>query len=208
VSFFDAAYQGTPPWDIGRPQDAFVALAEAGEIRGSVLDIGCGTGENALYLASRGLEVWGVDLAPTAIEKARAKAKARGVKATFRIADALRLSDLGRTFDTAIDSGLFHTFSDEERPRFATGLARILPPEGRYFMMCFSEHEPADWGGPRRVTQAEIRAAFRDGWHVDSIHEARFGTHLHGGPGTGGHAWLASITRRDQTRPPSRGGRS
>jgi 2-polyprenyl-3-methyl-5-hydroxy-6-metoxy-1,4-benzoquinol methylase len=75
--------RGAPPWDIGRPQASLVRLAEAGEIAGSVLDVGCGTGENALYLATRGHEVLGVDAAPVAIERATTKARDRGIEAEF-----------------------------------------------------------------------------------------------------------------------------
>ena len=198
-SFFDAAYEGTPAWDIGRPQSEFVRLArqrrrlapEAGEIVGDVLDVGCGTGENALYLASRGHEVWGIDIVEAAIEKAQAKAKERGLKATFQVWNVLELDRLGRTFDTVIDSGLFHALSLSDIPRFVAGLKAVLRPGGTYLMLCFSEHEPGGWG-PRRVTQAEIRSAFANGWRINYIREARFDT-LHGPDGA--RAWLASITR-------------
>jgi len=192
MGFFDAMYEGTPPWDIGRPQREFVRLEAAGEIKGSVLDIGCGTGENALFLAGRGHEVWGIDFAPTAIEKAKAKAKQRGLKATFRVADALQLQKLGRTFDAVIDSGLFHTFDDGDRSRFPRSLASVLPPGGRYLMMCFSEREPGDLG-PRRVTQAEIRETFTKGWEIESIRPSKFEAIVEGG---GAEAWLARIARR------------
>src|SRR5512136_303460 len=115
MGFFDAAYQGTPPWDIGRPQKEFVGLVRNGEITGSVLDIGCGTGEHALFFAEEGHEVWGIDSAPRAIEKAQEKAGQRGLRVHFLVLDALQLSRLGRTFDTATDSGLFHTLSDNDR---------------------------------------------------------------------------------------------
>jgi cyclopropane fatty-acyl-phospholipid synthase-like methyltransferase len=185
---FESSYHGTPPWDIGRPQPAIVRLAESGKISGAVLDVGCGTGENILYLAQRGLVATGIDGAPTAIRKARAKAKARGLNVQFEIADALDLSPPAR-FDTVIDSGLFHVFSDDERPRFRESLGRVLRPGGTYFLMCFSEKEPGDWG-PRRVTQAEIRSVFRDGWRVNSIEASAF--EINGGSI---QAWLASISR-------------
>ena len=191
MSFFDIAYEGTPPWDIGRPQATIVRLAEAGEITGSVLDVGCGTGENALYLAVRGHEVLGVDGAPVAIERAKEKARDRGIEAEFLVWDALRLAELGRTFDTAIDVGLFHSFQDEERPVYANNLHAVLEPGGRYLMLCWSERN--EWGyGPRRVTQAEIRETFADGWSVDSIEDDAFETNE---PGWSIHAWLARITR-------------
>ena len=184
---FESAYRGTPPWDIGRPQPAIVRLAETGQIRGSVLDVGCGTGENVLYLAGRGLAAVGIDGAPTAIRKARAKAKKRGLDAQFEVADALDLT-LPTQFDTVIDSGLFHVFSDEERARFRDSLGRVVRPGGTYFLMCFSDQQPGDWG-PRRVTQAEIRAVFRAGWRVNSIEPSAFATNE-----GQAHAWLASIS--------------
>jgi cyclopropane fatty-acyl-phospholipid synthase-like methyltransferase len=191
MTFFDVAYEGTPPWDIGRPQAIIVRLAEADEIARSVLDVGCGTGENALYLAARGHDVLGVDAAPVAIERATAKARDRGVEAEFVAWDALRVAELGRTFDTGIDVGLFHSFRDEERPVFARNLHAVLEPGGRHFMLCWSERN--EWGyGPRRVTQAEIRETFAEGWTVESIEDAPFETNV---ADWSIHAWLASITR-------------
>ena len=189
---FEWAYRsGEPPWDIGRPQPAIARLAEAGTIEGAVLDVGCGTGENALYLASRGLDVVGVDAAPTAIERARAKAVERDVPVEFLVADALALGALGRTFDVAIDCGLFHTFSDPDRVRFERSLHARLRAGGRYFLLCFNEHQPGQ-AGPRRVTGREIRETFASGWMVDSIIEERFAARLADG---GASAWLASLTR-------------
>ncbi len=187
---FNQTYNGVAPWDIERPQPAFVELAQAGEVRGSVLDAGCGTGENALYLAGLGHEVWGVDSALAAIQKARSKSLQRGVRVNFRLVDALELGCLGKTFDTVIDSGLFHVFSDEERIRFRESLAAVLVPGGTYFMLCFSERETRE--GPRGIAQAEIRSFFQHGWTVNYIREARFETNIHDGDAL---AWLASITR-------------
>lgn len=191
MDLFEKAYRGSPPWDIGRPQRAFVVLEEAGEIVGDVLDVGCGTGENALFLASRGHVVWGVDAAPTAIEQSRKKAEERGSTATFLVHDALALPDLGRTFDRVIDSGLFHALSDPDRPRYARSLAGVLRTGGTIFMLAFSEFEPGDYG-PRRVTQAEIRATFDDGWRIDWIRPATFDARTRP---KGSRAWLSSITR-------------
>lgn len=190
-TLFHDIYGRVPPWETGRPQPVFMELAERGEIRGSVLDVGCGTGENALFLAARGHEVWGVDIVPQAIERARAKAAARGLSAEFRVHDALDLAGLGRAFDTVIDCGLFHVFSDDDRPPFARSVASVLRAGGRLLLLCFSEHETSE-KGPRRVTQAELRAVFADGWRENYIAAARFESHLHEG---GAQAWLASFTR-------------
>lgn len=112
---FDAAYHGTPPWEIGRPQPAIAELAEAAAIGGRVLDVGCGTGEHALLAAGLGLPAVGVDASPAAIEIAGRKAAERGLQARFLLHDALDLAALGEQFDTVIDSGLFHVFTDQDR---------------------------------------------------------------------------------------------
>src|SRR5579863_352758 len=167
---WDASYTaGTPaPWDIGRPQPAFARLADEGRLTGRLLDAGCGTGENALLAASRGADATGVDVAPTAIARARAKASERGLTARFEVADALDLGPLGLTADTVIDSGVFHVFGDDDRTRYVASLATVLRPGGVCHLMCFSDRQPGTWG-PRRVSPDELRAAFGDGWAVESI---------------------------------------
>lgn len=166
-------------------------LETAGKITGSVLDVGCGTGENALLLAEHGHDVWGVDLSGVAIERAMVKAHARRLPVVFLMADALEPETVGRTFNTIVDSGCFHTLSDADRGRYAASVLALSEPDGRLHIMCFSEAEPPGWG-PRRVTQAELRATFADGWGVDDIRAVRFDTLL--GP-DGAQAWLASFTR-------------
>lgn len=191
--FFDQAYRGRPPWDIGRPQPAFVELANAGQITGTVLDVGCGTGEVALEMAERGHEAWGIDISPNAIDQAKAKAKLRGLDATFLVGNALELEHLNRKFDTVLDCGLFHTFSDPERELYAQQLATILAPGGVLHILCFSDWEDASWGGPRRVSQAELIDTFRDGWRFDDIKEARFVVQPQFR--IKGHCWLATVVR-------------
>jgi SAM-dependent methyltransferase len=186
---FDAAYRGpgVAPWDIGAPQPEIVGLVEGGQIEGSVIEVGCGTGENALFVASRGHEVLGVDAAPTAIARARAKAAERGLEASFEVRDVLELGDLGRSFDTAIDVGCFHVFDDADRGRYVKSLSGVLREGGRLHLLCFSDAQPGVLG-PRRVSEGEIRAAFAEGWEVEGIRPARFATLM--GP-DGAHAWLA-----------------
>jgi SAM-dependent methyltransferase len=200
---WDAAYTAgaLPPWDIGHPQPTFVRLADDGLLRGRVLDVGCGTGEHALLAASRGADAMGIDIAPSAIERARGKAAERVLKARFEVADALRLADLGLAFDTVIDSGLFHVFDDQDRASYVASLGAVLRDGGRCYLMCFSDRQPGDFG-PRRVRQDELHAAFGDGWRIASITADTFEINPLLGH-VGAQAWLATIERAaDAAVPP------
>src|SRR3984893_5238214 len=188
---WNSVYEGSPPWDIGRPQPNFVMLADAGKFQGRVLDVGCGTGEHVMLAASHGAEALGVDVAELAIERARAKMQQRRSIAMFEVGYVLRLDRLRRQFDVITDSGVFHVFDDEERPVYVNSLRSALRPRGMYFLMCFSYRQPGDWG-PRRVSQAELRAAFVDGWLIKSIDPAKFAVTI---DDNGAKAWLATIER-------------
>ena len=138
-----------------------------------------------------GLDATGVDTAPTALAIARRKASQRGLPARFLAWDVLRLADLGESFDTVIDCGLFHVFDDRDRGEFVGALRASMSPGARYYMLCFSDLEPGGWG-PRRIRQDEIRASFSDGWQVEGIEPTRLEVTVE--PGSV-HAWLASILR-------------
>ena len=189
---FTAAYDGTPPWDIGRPQPAIVKAADAGIVEGRVIDLGCGTGEQAIFAASRGHEALGIDAVGRAIDLAKKKALARGVSARFLVHDALALDRLGETFDTAIDCGLFHTFTDDERPHYTRGLAKILGAGAKLLVLCFSDEELSE-GGPRRVTRRELETAFEPAFELVRVEATRYESHLHEG---GARAWFALLHRR------------
>jgi 2-polyprenyl-3-methyl-5-hydroxy-6-metoxy-1,4-benzoquinol methylase len=193
---FAAYYATRPPWDIGRPQPAFVAAADA--IRGRVLDVGCGTGDLAIWLAERGRTVTGIDFLVAPLERARSKAAARGVAVNFLQMDAVAVGEIPERFDAVTDCGLFHTFDDVGRAAYVAALARLLEPGARLFILCMSESEPGTHG-PRRVSTAEIHAAFRDGWAVESIAPAVFEV-VPGIPGAefspgGARAWFATVRR-------------
>ena len=191
---WDASYRDGPaPWDSGRPQPAVVRVAAQGGFAGTVLDAGCGTGENALHLASLGLPVLGVDVAETALAIARAKAAEREIEAEFAVADALALGRLGRRFDTVLDCGLFHTFDGGERPGYVVSLASVTGHGGTLYVLCFSDQGPGT--GPHPVSQEELRSAFGPGagWHVAAIKPDRVQTRFHDDEGA--PAWLATIKR-------------
>jgi cyclopropane fatty-acyl-phospholipid synthase-like methyltransferase len=189
-------YASKPPWDIDKPQPRFVEAAD--RVKGAILDAGCGTGENALYFAERGHPVLGIDYLEYPIQEARRKAAERGLSAEFLTMDATSLATFDQTFDSVIDSGLFHVFTNEDRVRYATGLAHVVKPGGRIFLMCFSDQEPGTQG-PRRVSERELRDAFAKGWTVEEIRLTQFEVRpdfkdfsfSEGGP----KAWFAVIRR-------------
>ena len=163
---FENAYAGKAPWDIGKPQGPFVAAAD--RVTSPVLDAGCGTGEHTLFFAARGHRVVGIDFVDEAIRRARRKAAERRLSVEFLVKDATALGDWGERFATAIDCGLFHCFSDDDRRRYVSGLAHVVEPGGRLFLMTFSDAEPGA-EGPRRVSRKELCDAFADGWEVESV---------------------------------------
>ena len=193
---WDASYHDGPaPWDIGQPQPAIARVASEGGFTGAVLDAGCGTGENALHVASLGLSVLGVDVAPTAVAIARAKANSRGITVEFAEADAFHLERLGRTFQTVLDCGLFHTFDSHERPGYVASLASVTEHDGTLYVLCFSDNGPH--AGPHPISQEELRAAFNpsNGWTVVAIEPDRVQTRFHD---DGAPAWFARIKRITQ----------
>jgi SAM-dependent methyltransferase len=190
---WDASYHdGTAPWDIGRPQPAIVRVASEGGFAGAVLDPGCGTGENALYIASLGLSVLGVDVAETALAIAQAKAEDRGIEVEFAAADAFQLERLGRKFETVLDCGLFHTFDADERPRYVASLASVTEQDGTVYVLCFSDDGPDT--GPHPISKDELRAAFNrsNGWNVTAIEPDRVQTR---NDEDGAPAWFATVKR-------------
>ena len=166
---WDQVYAGGPRWDIGRPQPALLSLAEAGRIRGRVLDVGCGTGEHVLMCAARGMEATGVDLSAVAIDVARRKAAERGLPARFLRHDARQLAELGESFDTVLDSGLLVRVVDDEddRAAYLNGLRTVLAADGRYVILCFADPQPAT--PIRHLAAEDITAVFTDGWRIESI---------------------------------------
>jgi SAM-dependent methyltransferase len=191
---WDASYHDGPaPWDIGRPQPAVVRLASEHAFAGVVLDAGCGSGDNALHIASLGLSVLGIDVAETALAIARAKAADRGIDVEFVAADAFQLGRLGRMFETVLDCGLFHALDGDERPEYVTSLATVTEHGGAAYVMCFGD-EGAETG-PHPVSQDDLRAAFdpRRGWDIVAIEPERLQTRFH--DDNGAPAWLATIRR-------------
>jgi SAM-dependent methyltransferase len=180
-----------------RPGRGLGRLGGRGDWAGPVRARGCGRGQQALPPATVGLEVTGVDISQLAIERARAKARQRGLLAEFLVGDVLALPEVERLdppFRTVFDVGCFHTFANADRPVYADSLARVVEPGGVLHLLCFSEHTPGT-DGPRRVTQAEIQQTFLRDWRVDRIEADAFAvSNLWSGQQP--NAWRARIIRR------------
>ncbi|SFR71233.1 2-polyprenyl-3-methyl-5-hydroxy-6-metoxy-1,4-benzoquinol methylase [Halogeometricum rufum] len=173
---YDSAYQSVPNWDIGRPQRPFVYLVEAGLVRSPVLDVGCGTGELSMFLARQGYEVLGIDIAPSAVSRAREKARWRRIDAAFLVWDALnlgRLAERGFSFATVLDSAMFHVLRDDERDRLVDGLGTIVERGGLYCVLGDARGDDRTEYG---ITPEEIRRRFEQagGWSVEFSYRTAF----------------------------------
>jgi cyclopropane fatty-acyl-phospholipid synthase-like methyltransferase len=179
-----------------RPQSPIAASADL--VKSPLLDSGCGTGDTAIFFAAKGHRVTGIDFLEEPIRRARLKASQHGQSIEFLIKDALTLDHWDQRFNTIIDSGLFHVFSDENRLRYVNGLAHVLNPNGVLLLLCFSDAEPPG-NGPRRISRDELHAAFATGWQIESIQPTRLELNplapdLNFSPG-GPKAWFAIIRR-------------
>jgi SAM-dependent methyltransferase len=190
---WDAVYAGAPPWEIGRPQAAFVALADAGRLCGRLLDVGCGTGETTLLAAAHGANALGIDLSRRAVDLARAKAARRGVPAQFAVANALHLDWTGEQFDTVVDSGTFHLFDAVQRCAYVASVGAAIRPGGTYYLLCARDGGPGSWGPPGLGID-ELTRTFPEGWAIAGVEPATFEV-TDGAPVDHVDAWLATIAR-------------
>lgn len=170
---WEAAYvQGPTPFDLEEPLPWVVTLAEEGRIRGRVLDAGCGGGHNALYLARLGYDVVGIDVAPSAISRARHKARQQGVHVEFAVGDLVSLSNWPSTFDTVIDIGCFHSLHPEDRARYAAALHAACHREALLHMRCFTDRKQEGakaLGIAARLSASDLERSFADGWEIKDL---------------------------------------
>jgi SAM-dependent methyltransferase len=157
----DRIYRSTPqemiPWNVETPPEALVDLVESVKVRPCrAIDFGCGTGNYAIYLATRGFDVTGIDLSPAAIEIAKENAAKKGVKCQFIVADILGdLAEIGGTFNFAYDWEVLHHIFPEERKRYVEHVYRLLNAGGKYISACFSEDD-REFGGAGKYVKTQL----------------------------------------------------
>ncbi len=177
-------------WAIGKPQPVIESLANQEMIVGDVLDVGCGCGENTLLLASRGHMVWGIDHDQALIRIAREQAQKQTLEATFVVGNALELDVLGEGFHTVIDSGLFHSLNDKERKKYLSGLAHIMFPGSRLYILCLSENDEISAPDLHPLSRKELEKYFQSGWQIEKIEASLYSLCDQTAP-----AWLVSILK-------------
>jgi SAM-dependent methyltransferase len=182
---------GDLPWDTGEPEPLLVDFVTAGRVRPTrTLEIGAGTGTNALWLAERGFEVLGIDVAPHAIERATAKLNGRNLGCRFRTLDFLSNSPPEAPFHFVFDRGCFHVFDEEEeRARFAAQVAAILAPGGLWLSLIGSTEGPPREVGPPRRSARDIALAIEPALEIVELRGAKFRDH-------GATAWFCLARRR------------
>jgi len=199
-SWNDSYASGNLPWDTGQPDPLLVELIEIGGVAtGRALEIGCGTGTNAIWLAERGFEVLGVDIAPIAVEQARAKLAGSTLSCRFATLDFLADAPTGGPFDFVFDRGCFHVFDEnEERARFVARVAAALSPRGVWLSLIGStEGSPRDMGPPRRSAR-DLVSAIEPELEIVTLRAAEFQSQL-----DPAKAWSCLSRRRTVPAQPS-----
>ncbi len=152
----------SPVWDIGRPKQPFIEIAN--QVVEPVLDAGCGTGDSSIFFASRGLKVIGIDFVENAILRAKSKVEGLNLPVDFLVRDAVALDEWDIKFNTVIDSGLLHAIYDREK--YVNGLKHVLHSGGRLYVFYFKDDPSSPGGG---ISDNELKGIFADGWKIKSI---------------------------------------
>lgn len=179
LGFFNSVYQNIAPWDIGAPQPAMAALIEKCPPANPILDLGCGSGDLAIYLAKLGHQVVGIDFVESAIQSAQAKAAAlpdgAAPSLSFQVADALKPSLLQEKFGAVFDSGFYHLFNPDQCLQLIDEVASILKPHGCYYLHEFAIEFPVP-NIPRQISIDELQTHFtvEKGWRIKEIQTVEF----------------------------------
>jgi methyl halide transferase len=164
---------GETPWDSGTPSAELIRVIDAGKLPGkTILEMGCGTGTNAIELARRGYRVTAVDLVPMAIQRAREKARTAVVTVAFHAGD-LTTIDLGGPYDCLLDIGLYHGIRNRNLAGFKSALQRVSRPGTRWLSLAGNAKETTPVGPPV-VREEDFRAELEPMFKILEVHEFRF----------------------------------
>jgi SAM-dependent methyltransferase len=190
-SWNESYASGQLPWDTGQPEHVLVEFVTSGRVRpGPTLEIGAGTGTNAIWMAERGFDVLGVDVSPLAVERAHAKMEGRDLRCRFDACDFLAAPPPGGPFQFVFDRGCFHVFDEpEQRQRFAAQVAAALAPGGLWLSLVGSTEGPPYEIGPPRRSAREITLAIEPALEIVELRSAEFRDH-------GTNAWFCLSRQR------------
>jgi ubiquinone/menaquinone biosynthesis C-methylase UbiE len=189
-------YRGTPlknlPWEEGEPTAELVKLIESGVVaKGPALDVCCGSGSSAIYLAKQGFTCHGIDISPTAIGYARERASKEGVSCALKAGNATELPYPDNTFTLVFDRGCFHSLPPESRETFIRGVHRVLKPKGKFQLICFSAKDHPSTGVPYSFSPGDIRRYFSSFFKIHHIGEI---SHVH--PDSTKHLFLSVLMEK------------
>jgi SAM-dependent methyltransferase len=181
---FNALYQGgqmlegidlpSIPWDIGAPQPVVIEAEGAGRFHGAVVDVGCGLGENAIFLAGQGHQVTGIDVAASALEQARQRATELGVDVEFAVADATSLAGLDGRFDSVLDAACYHCLPEDARHEYAAALHRATRPDALLTLFCFPAGDTG-LAAAMGASEESLRTTWgKAGWDITDLRLARY----------------------------------
>ena len=197
-SWNESYASGQLPWDTGQPEPLLVEFVASSGVKPSrTLEIGAGTGTNAIWMAERGFDVLGLDVSPLAVERACAKMEGRSLRCRFEALDFLAVPPPGGPFQFVFDRGCFHVFDEpDERQRFAARVATALAPGGLWLSLIGStEGSPREVGPPRR-SAVEVILAIEPALEVVELRSAEF-------HGSNAKAWFCLSRQRTIPAPPS-----
>jgi SAM-dependent methyltransferase len=193
---------GDTPWDVGQPDFNLIETVSQRPILScKVLDIGCGTGDNSIWLAQNGFQVIGTDTSEIAIEKAKEKASKANVGCYFMLADFLNNKIEGAPFGFVFDRGCFHSFSTEnDRKRFAQNVAAHLEEAGQWLTIVGNADEHRQGPGPPQRTAGDIVSAVEADFEILSLTSSHFASNRPNPP----RAWRCLMRKRHVTLHPPR----
>ena len=185
---------GDTPWDIGKPDVNLTQTVTTVALEPcKALDIGCGTGDNSIWLAQKNFQVTGIDASETALQKAREKALQAKIKCTFMVMDFLTGKITGAPFGFAFDRGCFHSFhSDEERQKFAENVAAHLENGGLWLSLVGNADDQRPGPGPPRRTARDVVNAVEPSFEILSLVAGHFGSNRPDPPG----CWVCLMRKR------------